>query len=100
MKSLSEGINTFKNEQAKLRAERKRVAAELKNAQRRKRRLRTKARQLSNEDILAVLLIRQEQGTAQATGDEDENASAADSTATGSCSAHSSSSPATMPEQD
>jgi molecular chaperone GrpE (heat shock protein) len=64
MQSLSEGITTLRHEQAKLRAERKRVAAELKNAQRRKRRLRTKARQLSNEDILAVLLMRQEQGTA------------------------------------
>ena len=87
-------------DQKRVQEERKRVAPELKNAQRRKRRLRTKARQLSNEDILAVLLMRQEQGTAQATGDEDENASAADSTATGSCSAPSSSSPATMPEQD
>jgi len=76
------------------------VAAELKNAQRRKRRLRTKARQLSNEDILAVLLMRQEQGTARTSGNEEENASACSSLATGSGSAPSSSSPAPMPEQD
>ena len=70
MTLLSEGITTVKNEQAKLRAERKRVAAELKNAQRRKRRLRTKARQLSNEDILAVLLMRQEQGPMRAADEK------------------------------
>ena len=101
MQSLSEGITTLRHEQAKLRAERKRVAAELKNAQRRKRRLRTKARQLSNEDILAVLLMRQEQGTARAANDLDENGSACSSLATGSGSAPSSSSPAPpMLEQD
>jgi molecular chaperone GrpE (heat shock protein) len=100
MKSLSEGITTLKNEQAKLRGDRKRVAAELKNAQRRKQRLRTKTRQLSNEDILAVLLMRQEQGTARAAGDLEENASACISVTTGSGSAPSSSSPAPMPEQD
>ena len=76
------------------------MAAELKNAQRRKRRLRTKARQLSNKDILPVLLIREEQGTARAAGDLEENASACSSVATGSGSAPSSSSPAPMPEQD
>ena len=51
----------MKAEQLHMRAERKRAAKELKNAQRRKRRLKGKARQLSNEDLLAVLLLRQEQ---------------------------------------
>ena len=46
-------------EQDKLRAERKRVQKDLKNAQRRKRRLKGKARQLTNTDLLEVLLMRQ-----------------------------------------
>ena len=54
MKSLSEGSITLKNEQAKLRGDRKRVAAELRNAQRRKQCLRTKARQVSNEDLSLI----------------------------------------------
>ena len=68
LKSLSATIADMKTEQARLREERKRHAAELKNAQRRKRRLRSKARQLSNEDLLAVLLLRQEQ-TAETCAD-------------------------------
>ena len=53
-----------------MREERKRAAAELKKAQHRKRRLKTKARQLSNEDLLAVLLLRQEQRAASDHGEE------------------------------
>ena len=52
--SLSAKIADMKAEQLRMREERKRAAKELKNAQRRKRRLRGKARQLSNEDLLAV----------------------------------------------
>ena len=60
MTSLSHTNADMKAEQARMHAERKRVAAELKNAQQRKRHMRTKARQVSNEDWLAVLLLRQE----------------------------------------
>ena len=62
MQSLSTTIADMKAQQARMRADRKRLAQQLKNAQKRKSRLRTKARQLSNEDLLAVLLLRQEQG--------------------------------------
>ena len=59
--SLSEKIAEMKKEQLRMREERKRAAKELKNAQRRKRRLQVNSRQLSNEDLLAVLRLRQEQ---------------------------------------
>ena len=53
----------------------KRLAKELKNTQRRKRRLKGKARQLSNEDLLAVLLMREETLTT-ATGKADSTTDA------------------------
>ena len=49
----------LREELEKLRADRKRVQKDLKNAQRRKRRLKGKARQLTNTDLLEVLLMRQ-----------------------------------------
>ena len=58
--SLNSAIGDLKGEQQRLKNDRKRLAKELKNAQRRKRRLKGKARQLSNEDLLAVLLMREE----------------------------------------
>ena len=42
-----------------MRADRKRVAKELRNASKRKTRLRKRARQLSNDDLVAVLVMRQ-----------------------------------------
>ena len=61
MTSLSEKIAEMKKVQLRMREERKRAAKELKNAQRKKRRLKSRARQLSNDDLLAVLMLRQEQ---------------------------------------
>ena len=58
-KSLADSIMALREEQEKLRADRKRVHQDLKNAQRRKRRLKGKARQLTNTDLLEVLLMRQ-----------------------------------------
>ena len=57
--SLGRSIDRLKEEQARLRADRKRVAKELRNASKRKTRLRKRARQLSNDDLLAVLVMRQ-----------------------------------------
>ena len=61
-----------------MRADRKRIQKELKNAQRRKRRLKDKARQLTNTDLVELLLMRQaeraepsSQETAR-TGDDEE----------------------------
>ena len=70
-----------------MRDERKRLAKELKNAQRRKKRLKTKARQLSNDDLLAVLLMREEasQDAAESTSEPSSGSasSAAGSSAPG-----------------
>ena len=60
--SLNDAIDDLKSEQQRLKDNKKRLAKELKNAQRRKRRLKGRARQLSNEDLLAVLLMREEGG--------------------------------------
>ena len=60
--SLNGSIVALREEQTRMKDERKKLAKELKNAQRRKRRLKGRARQLSNEDLLAVLLMREEAG--------------------------------------
>ena len=58
-KSLADSILALREEQLRVRADRKRAQKDLKNAQRRKRRLKGKARQLTNTDLLEVLLMRQ-----------------------------------------
>ena len=55
---LLAGIARLKTEQAELRAERKRISKELKNAERRRTRLRKQARQLSDADLVAVIQMR------------------------------------------
>ena len=58
-KSFADSIMALREEQEKLRADRKRVQKDLKNAQRRKRRHTGNARQLTNTELLGVLLMRQ-----------------------------------------
>ena len=76
-KSLADSIMALRVEQARLRADRKRVQKDLKNAQRRKRCLKGKARQLTNTDLLEVLLMRQTEKAepssqeAEGTGDKE-----------------------------
>ena len=65
---LLTGIARLKAEQAHLRAERKRVIKELKNAEKRRARLRKRARQLSDADLIAVLQMR-EATTGQSAAD-------------------------------
>mmetsp|Transcript_63367 Transcript_63367/g.183555 ORF Transcript_63367/g.183555 Transcript_63367/m.183555 type:complete len:167 (+) Transcript_63367:42-542(+) len=55
---LMKNITALKQEQAQLRLEKKRVAAELRNAERRKSRLKKRARQLTDGDLLQVMQIR------------------------------------------
>ena len=63
-------IQALRTSQSELRAQRKLVAKELKNAQKRRRRLKARARQLSNDDLLAVLLMRKDDmATAVPDGD-------------------------------
>ena len=58
--SITQQIANLKQEQAANRAARAKVQKDLKNAQRRKRRLKSRVRQLTNEDLLAVLVMRNE----------------------------------------
>ena len=60
MNSLNESIAEMRASQKALKDSKKRLATHLKNAQKRKRRLKVKARLLSNEDLLEVLLLREE----------------------------------------
>ena len=60
--SLLKQIENLKQQQALGRAARQRIARELRNAQRRKRRLKARARQLSNDDLVTVLLMRSDAG--------------------------------------
>ena len=57
-KTLNEWISQLKEEQTAQRAERKRIAGQLKNTMKRKRRLQQRARQLTNGDLMEVLLMR------------------------------------------
>ena len=55
---LFPAIQRLKQEQARLRADKKRVAKELKNAEKRRSRLKRRAKQLSDGDLIAVLETR------------------------------------------
>ena len=53
-------VNSLKNDALELRQKRKAVAKELKNAQKRSKRIRDRAKQLSDADLVAVLRMRTE----------------------------------------
>ena len=55
---LFPAIQRLKQEQARLRADKKRVAKELNNAEKRRSRLKRRAKQLSDGDLIAVLETR------------------------------------------
>lgn len=80
---MNEWIVKLRDEQATQRAERKRIATELKNTMRRKRRLQSRARQLTNADLMEVLLMRdtplteeQEKEIAEEASEDDDGDSA------------------------
>lgn len=64
---LSLAIQRMKKEQMDLRRERKRVAKELRNAQKRASRLKKRARQLTDGDLLEVLRMRGDAAAASGT---------------------------------
>ena len=70
---LLASIERLKQEQKELKAHRKRVCVELKNAEKRRKRLRQRARQLSDADLVQVLRMRQ-----AATASTDGKAEGAD----------------------
>ena len=58
--SLSARIEDMKKQQGELLSARKRVQKDLRNAERKRRRLKDKARMLTDDDLLAVLRIRED----------------------------------------
>ena len=62
---VSADIARLQAEQKRVREERKRVAAELRNAQKRKQRLKHRARLLSNEDLMMVAAMRETDAVAR-----------------------------------
>ena len=65
--ALSASIHQLKTKQAELRNQKKRLAQDLRNAERRKKRLRTRARQLTEEDLVQVLMLRKQQRAERAS---------------------------------
>ena len=61
---LIDHIEELRAEQRRARAQRQEISRELRNAQRRKRRLEGRARQLSNDDLLTVLRMRDDTAAA------------------------------------
>ena len=67
---LGESIARLRREQDAVRANRKRVTKELKNAQKRKQRLKKRAKQLSDTDLVSVLQLRASEKAAVAAAAE------------------------------
>ena len=62
---VSADIARLQAEQKRVREERKRVASELRNTQKRKQRLKHRARLLSNEDLMMVAAMRETDAVAR-----------------------------------
>ena len=56
--TLTEHLRRLKDQQVREKEARKKLAAEIRNAERRKSRLRKRAKQLTDEDLLQVLMFR------------------------------------------
>ena len=69
--TLSEHIAMLREEQAAAKEKRARLARDLRNTERRKSRLRKRARMLTDEDLLQVLMLRKGMRN-MSKGDEDE----------------------------
>ena len=75
--NLTAKIDTLRKEQQTIKAQRQQVMKELKNAQKRKRRLKARAKQLSNEDLLALMCMRQSESSASTAVHPEDPSSAA-----------------------
>ena len=96
---LAAEIEALRKEQAELKAERKRLQLNLRNAQRKKARLGKRARQLSDNDLVAVLMMRKEQRATRAGG-QGASSSEAGASCPGTESAASSSASASAPPSE
>ena len=63
---LSQRIELLRKQQQELQSQKKDLAKNLRNVERRRQRLRKRARQLTDEDLLAVLSLRKESRLAKA----------------------------------
>jgi hypothetical protein len=71
-------IDRLRREQLQIRQDKKKLTSQIRNAQRRAQRLRGRARQLSDEDLVAVLMMRkndaQVRGAAKSSSSSSETA--------------------------
>lgn len=96
--ALSESIQKLKDQQKALRDEKVKLTKDLRNAERRKKRLRSRARQLTDEDLVQVLMFRKGQKEEQDAKKAKAAASGANtSSASTTSGASASSSPADNP---
>jgi len=72
---VRESLKALQEEQKAVQARKRELAAKVKAAHRRQARLRKRARQLTDEDLVAVLMMRQK--TTPGTGDADACSAAA-----------------------
>ena len=73
--SLHASIDRLKLEQHRLKTSKKQIVKELRNAERKRRRLRERARQLTDEDLLSVMVMRkrkENEATAAAASDNED----------------------------
>ena len=77
-KPLSTKIDELRALQAEMLAARKRVSKDLRNFEKRRKRLKTNARRLSNDDLAEVILMRE---ATQSTAESSAETSASSSTA-------------------
>ena len=81
--ALSASIQQLKTKQAELRSQKKQWAKNLRNAERRKKRLRQRARQLTDEDLVQVLMLRKHQRSDRSAVDAASTTSGATSSSAG-----------------
>ena len=68
-KSIVDEINALKAEQKAARDAKKKITKDLRNAEKRRQRLKKRAKQLSDTDLLAVMSLRAHEKTLLASGD-------------------------------
>ena len=78
--NLTERINVLKEQQKKIKADKKEIAKVLKNACKRRKALKQKARQLTDADLLDVIQMRRDHGP---VAEADKGAAAATANAAG-----------------
>ena len=71
---LGAEIERMRKEQLELKGKRQKLTRDLRNAQRKKKRLNDRARKLSDKDLLAVLMMRKNQREKSAAGENDAGA--------------------------